>query len=57
MTNLIVSCVVFWIGVPFTTYAAWNVGHTAMEDDISSSTISGTNGQDGHESDEDPLIE
>ncbi|PCG95692.1 Major facilitator superfamily domain, general substrate transporter [Penicillium occitanis (nom. inval.)] len=58
MTNLIVSCVVFWIGVPFTTYAAWNVRRTAMEDDISSSSIiSGTNGQDGHESDEDPLIE
>lgn len=57
MANLIVSCVVFWIGVPFTTYAAWNVRHTAVGDDIRRSIISGTNSQDGHESDEDPLIE
>lgn len=57
MTNLLVSCVMFWLGVPFTTYAAWNVGHTAAERDISRSIISGTNGQDGHESNENPLIE
>lgn len=57
MANLIVSCVVFWLSVPFTTYAAWNVRQTAVGDDISSGIISGTNGQDDHESDEDPLIE
>lgn len=57
MTNLIVSCVVFWLSVPFTTYAAWNVRHAAVGDDISNVIISGTNGQDSHESDEDPLIE
>jgi hypothetical protein len=57
MTNLIVSCVVFWVSVPFTTYAAWNVRHTVVGDDISNSIISSNNDRDGHESDEDPLID
>lgn len=57
MTNLIVSCVAFWVSVPFTTYAAWHVRDTAEGNENSSGIISGNNGRDGHESDEDPLIE
>lgn len=50
MTNLTVSCVVFWLSVPFTTYAAWHVKDVIPETSLDRDTGS------GHESDEDPLL-
>lgn len=48
MTNLIVALSVFWIGVPFTTYAAWNV----KDDDVSTFRREELNGPE----EEEPLL-